>query len=209
MGYYIFSFGIDANKIKSAFSSKDEAIIEALKETESYENYKDNDLSFMEGISTQKALEDIIYGNKMDAKSGPSYGYALICMCEALGERLPFQEEIKLGTHSDLINQYLEEDFETDDIAIDEMLLMEDSNPFKIPYISDFPAIGFLDDSALKVIRKMLKNVDVLDEDIERLTQSKINKDEEKGFIYECIKGIIENIDHCLANNLGIISFCH
>jgi hypothetical protein len=209
MGYYIFSYAIDANKIKSAFGSKDQELLDTTKNTESYEAYSDIYASFEGQLSTEKALEDIINGNKMDVYSGPAYGYALICLCEAMGIKSPYTEDIKLGKHTDLINQYLEEDFGIDDIDIEEMLLMENSNPFTIPPIGDFPAIGFLDCSALKVLKQMFDNVDIPEEVIEKLIESKELKDAEKGMIYDNIKGIIQNIDYCIANKLELISFCH
>jgi hypothetical protein len=205
MGYYIFSFGIDANKIKSAFGSKDQAILEASKSTESYDNYSDSDMSFMDGISTEKALEDIIQGNKMDVNSGYAYGYALICMCEAMGERLS-SEEIKLSHETDLINKYLQEDFGLEEIAIEEMLFMDDSHSFEIPHILDFPMIGLLTHSALKVLKQMLENVHISNDDFERLEKG---ENDEKAMIYEHIFCLIQNIDHCVAHNLDLISFCH
>jgi hypothetical protein len=209
MGYYIFSFGIDTHKIKSAFGSKDQELLNAIKSTESYENYGDADTSFNDGISTEKALEDIINGNKMDVNSGHAYGYALICMCEAMSEKLPYSEEIKLGTQTDLIDKYLEEDFKLNDMDVSEMLLLENSNPFNIPSIIDFPAVGFLNKDALKVLKKMLENVVISEEDIEKLDNSEEHKDGQKAMIYKNIWGIIQNIDYCLENDLDLISFCH
>jgi hypothetical protein len=182
-------------------------LLDTTKNTESYETY--SDFSFEGELPTEKALEDIINGNKMNLKSGASYGYALICLCDALGVRAPFTEDIKFGTQTDLINQYLEEDFGVEDVEIEEMLLMEDSNPFKIPPIIDFPAIGFLNGDALKVLKQMFENVNIPEETIEKLIESKDLKDAEKGTIYDNIKGIIQNIDYCIANNLELISFCH
>ena len=41
MGYYIFSYGIETDKINAVFNSDDENTLKLIKATKTYKNYKD------------------------------------------------------------------------------------------------------------------------------------------------------------------------
>lgn len=208
MGYYIFSCGINTNQIKSVFSSKDQNILEIIMESDTFDNYKD---FLPDGLKTtpEKALEDIINGDRYDVKSNFAYGYAVICICKSLGDELPYTQEIKLGYETDFINKYLRESFGMKDFVWEELLFADNSNPFNIPKIDDWPLIGLLTNMELKKLKERLKDIAITDEEIEELENSGDEGDEEKGFAYQHIKGVIENIDYCIANDLDLISFCH
>jgi len=208
MGYYIFCCGIKTDKIKSVFGCKDQNILASIKESDSFDNYKD---FLPEGQKTtpEKALENIINGDHYDTKSNFAYGYAVICICQSLGDELPYTQEIKLGYETDFINKFLKKSFAVKDFVLEEIMFADNSNPFDIPKIDDWPLIGLLSNSELKKLKEKLKDIAITDHEIEELENSEGEDDEEKGFAYQHIKGVIENIDYCIENNLDLISFCH
>lgn len=208
MGYYIFFQGIKTDKLKSVFGSKDKSILDTIKESDTFENYKD---FLPAGLNTtpEKALENIINGDPFDTKSNFAYGYAVICICKALGEELPYTQEIKLGYETDFINKFLGEDFNLTDFQLENVLFKDNSNPFDIPRIDDWPLIGLLSISELRQLKEKFKAIAITDEEIEELENGEDEEDEEKSFAYQHIKGVIDNIDYCIENNLDLISFCH
>ncbi len=206
MGYYIFSFGIEFEKIKSTFSSKDEVLFESIKNK--YINSSGNS-DFFEGRETtpEVALRHIINGEEYDQDAGYAYGYALIYLCESLGHKLPFSNEIKFGYETDFINEYLDEDFDIRHVEIEMELLARNHNIFKLPRIDDWPLIGLLKENNLLELKTIFKNISISDELVDELERE--DGDESKIYAYKYIKGIIQNIDFCLANKLDLISFCH
>ncbi|WP_457602205.1 DUF7691 family protein [Myroides odoratimimus] len=108
------------------------------------------------------------------------------------------------NTETDLINKVLPEDFNINDIQIKETLL-DSPHPFPIPKIEDWPLIGLVKHQQLVELKNKLASITITEEQIEELEDAP----EEREFAYEHIKGIIDNIDYCIANNLDLVSFCH
>lgn len=203
MGYYIFSYGINTSQIEKAFGSNDEALLEEVQNNDIFQNYNEDD--FGDDITTEKALVQLINGEPKDESLGYAYGYATIGLCASLGTTLPYEQEIKLGYHTDIINKVLLKDFGVKKLVIEEVLLADDSHPFPLPPIGDWPVIGLVRLHQLQVLADQLKGITISESLIEKVS----NDDEEKGFAYENIKGIIDNIHFCIQNNLDLISFCH
>jgi hypothetical protein len=204
MGHYLFSFAINTGKIRSAFGSKDQAILETIKANRTFHHYSDFQ---PDGTTTTplKALEDMINGNSYDQQSDFSYGYALIGMCAALGKSVPYGQEIKLGYETDAMTSVLHEHFGLGELALDEWLLAYGEHPFKLPNIKGFPLIGMMERSMLEELKERLAEVVVTNEQIRQLEK----EDFEKAIACQHIRGVISNIDYCLAHNLDMISFCH
>jgi len=202
MGFYIFSQCIETDKIKNVFGSNDENILKLIKKSETFEDYKD--FSF-EGFktTTEKALDDIIYNKPYDVKSNFAYGYAIICISGALGKELPYTQEIKLGYETNLIDQYLDEDFGIVNFIDD--TLFEEIPLFDIPLIDDWPLIGICNQKKLKELNDILKDVKIICEEIESFEE----ENDDKICAYMHIKGLNENIEYCIKNNLDMINFCH
>jgi hypothetical protein len=209
MGYYIFSYGIETDKIKAVFNSNDEKILELIKKTEAFKNYKDF-LPKGKETTPEKALEDIIKNRSYDKKSNFAYGYALICICEALGNKLPYIQEIKFGYETDLIDKYLAEDFGIKDLEVNgSLLFIDEPIPFDIPPRDDWPVINVLKKEKLIELDKKMEHIKINAGEIEELLDGDDEEDEDKGCAYEHIKGIMENIKYCIKNNLEMINFCH
>ena len=201
MGYYIFTYGVKTPEIKAVFGSKDEALLQKVKANDTFKNYADED----DDNETSKALTDIIMGNQYD-EEGYIYGYAFIGICAALGETLPQTQEIKLGYETDLINQVIAEDYGIEIDIETELFPADYADPFPLPLIADFPMIDLLDKKRLEHLASLFAKVHKTEDEIEAMLDG---DDEEKGFAYEAIMGLKENIDFCLKNGLDMVAFCH
>ena len=200
MGYYMFAYGVNTSELQATFASKDETLLAEVQKNEIFQNYAEED----ENNETTKALTDIIMGNPFDKKRGYTYGYAFIGICATLGKELPFTQEMKFWYETDLINQTLSENYDIE-VEIDTELFPEDHfHPFPLPEIEDFPMISLIDQDRLKHLDSLLENVHKTKEEIEAMIE-----EDEKGFAYEHIMGLKENIAFCLNNQLDMIAFCH
>ena len=200
MGYYMFAYGVNTSELQATFASKDETLLAEVQKNEIFQNYAEED----EDNETTKALTDIIMGNPFDKKRGYTYGYAFIGICATLGKELPFTQEMKFWYETDLINQTLSEDYDIE-VEIDTELFPEDHfHPFPLPEIEDFPMISLIDQDRLKHLDSLLEKVHKTEEEIEAMIE-----EDEKGFAYEHIMGLKENIAFCIDNQLDMIAFCH
>ena len=134
------------------------------------------------------------------------YGYAFIGICATLGETLPQTQEIKLGDITDLINQTVAKDY---DIEIDieaELFSADYADPFPLPLIANFPMIDLLGKKRLEHIASLFAKIHKTEDEIEAMLDG---DDDEKGFAYEAIMELKENINFCLKNGLDMVVFCH
>jgi hypothetical protein len=200
MGYYMFAYGVNTSELQATFASKDETLLAEVQKNGIFQNYAEED----KDNETTKALTDIIMGRPFDEKKGYTYGYAFIGICATLGKELPFTQEMKFWYETDLINQTLSEDYDIE-IEIDTELFPEDHfHPFPLPEIEDFPMISLIDQDRLKHLDSLLEKVHKTEEEIEAMIE-----EDEKGFAYEHIMGLKENIAFCIENQLDMIAFCH
>jgi len=204
MGYYMFAYGVKTPEIKAVFGSKDEALLQKVKANDTFKNYADED----DDNETSKALTDIIMGNQYD-EEGYIYGYAFIGICATLGVELPYNQEIKFWYETELISRVLLEDWNIK-TEIDTKLFPADHfHPFSIPEIDDFPMISLLDKKHLQALSDLLSKVHKTPEGIEDLIDNETEEEEDKGYSYEHIMGLKENIAFCLENELDMVIFCH
>ena len=199
MGYYIFTYGIKTAEIKAVFDSKNEALLQKIKANDIFQNYAE------QNQETSQALIDIIMGNPYSLE-GYHYGYAFIGICATLGETLPQTQEIKLGYETDLINQVIAEDYGIEIDIETELFPVDYADPFPLPLIADFPMIDLLDKKRLEHLASLLAKVHKTESEIEAMLDG---DDGEKGFTYEAIMGLKENIAFCLENELDMVVFCH
>ena len=208
MGYYIFSYGINTEEIKAVFGCRDQQIAERIRQNSMYDHFCDFE---PEGYvaTSPVALHDIIMGKSRRNKTSHAYVYALICICSTLGDTLPFKHEIKLGYETDFMNSCLNKYFGINDLQIEEELLASHSIPFDIPAPTEYPLMGMVNGNRLKKLRERLKGIQITSEEIRALEDSGKDAQEEKGFALHNIKGVMDNIDYCIENELDLISFCH
>ena len=204
MGYYMFAYGVKTPEIKAVFGSKDEALLQKVKANDTFKNYADED----DDNETSKALTDIIMGNQYD-EEGYIYGYAFIGICAALGVELPYNQEIKFWYETELISRVLLEDWNIKTEIDTELFPADHFHPFSIPEIDDFPMISLLDKERLQALSDLLSKVHKTPEEIEDLIDGETEEEEDKGYSYEHIMGLKENIAFCLENELDMVVFCH
>ena len=204
MGYYMFAYGIKTPEIKAVFGSKDEALLQKIKANDTFKNYADED----DDNETSKALTDIIMGNQYD-EEGYIYGYAFIGICAALGVELPYHQEIKFWYETELISRVLLEDWNIKTEIDTELFPADHFHPFSIPEIVDFPMISLLDKEHLQALSDLLSKVHKTPEEIDDLIDGETEEEEDKGYSYEHIMGLKENIVFCLENGLDMVAFCH
>lgn len=197
MGYYIFTYGIKTPEIKAVFGSKNEAFLQKVKANDIFQNYA------KQNQETTQALIDIIMGNPYSLE-GYHYGYAFIGICATLGAELPYKQEIKLGYETELINQAIAEDYGIEIDIEAELFPADYADPFPLPIIADFPLIDLLDKKRLERLASLLAKVHKTENEIDALIE-----EDEKGFAYEHIMGLKENITFCLKNDLDMVVFCH
>ena len=203
MGYYMFAYGVKTPEIKAVFGSKDEALLQKVKANDTFKNYADED----DDNETSKALTDIIMGNQYD-EEGYIYGYAFIGICAALGVELPYNQEIKFWYETELISRILLEDWNIKTEIDTELFPADHFHPFSIPEIYDFPMISLLDKEHLQALSDLLSKVHKTPEEIDDLIDGE-TEEEDKGYSYEHIMGLKENIAFCLENGLDMVAFCH
>jgi hypothetical protein len=204
MGYYMFAYGVKTPEIKAVFGSKDEALLQKVKANDTFRNYADGD----DDNETSKALTDIIMGNQYD-EEGYIYGYAFIGICATLGVELPYNQEIKFWYETELISRILLEDWNIKTEIDTELFPADHFHPFSIPEIDDFPMISLLDKEHLQALSDLLSKVHKTPEEIDDLIDGETDDEEDKGYSYEHIMGLKENIAFCLENGLDMVAFCH
>ena len=204
MGYYMFAYGIKTPEIKAVFGSKDEALLQKVKANDTFKNYADGD----DDNETIKALTDIIMGNQYN-QEGYIYGYAFIGICATLGTELPYNQEIKFWYETELISRILLEDWNIKTEIDTELFPADHFHPFSIPEIDDFPMISLLDKEHLQALSDLLSKVHKTPEEIDDLIDGETDDEEDKGYSYEHIMGLKENIAFCLENGLDMVAFCH
>ena len=204
MGYYMFAYGIKTPEIKAVFGSKDEALLQKVKANDTFKNYADGD----DDNETIKALTDIIMGNQYN-QEGYIYGYAFIGICATLGIELPYNQEIKFWHETELISRVLLEDWNIKTEIDTELFPADHFHPFSIPEIVDFPMISLLDKEHLQARSDLLSKVHKTPEEIDDLIDGETEEEEDKGYSYEHIMGLKENIVFCLENGLDMVAFCH
>ena len=204
MGYYMFAYGVKTPEIKAVFSSKDEVLLQKVKANDTFKNYADED----DDNETSKALTDIIMGNQYD-EEGYIYGYAFIGICATLGVELPYNQEIKFWYETELISRVLLEDWNIKTEIDTELFPADHFHPFSIPEIDDFPMISLLDKERLQALSDLLSKVHKTPEELDDLIDGETEEEEDKGYSYEHIMGLKENIAFCLENGLDMVAFCH
>ena len=202
MGYYMFAYGVKTPEIKAVFGSKDEALLQKVKANDVFQNYAE------QNQETSQALIDIIMGNPYSLEDY-HYGYAFIGICATLGIELPYNQEIKFWYETELISRILLEDWNIKTEIDTELFPADHFHPFSIPEIDDFPMISLLDKERLQALSDLLSKVHKTPEEIEDLIDNETEEEEDKGYSYEHIMGLKENIAFCLENGLDMVAFCH
>lgn len=205
MEYYIFSYAIDVGEVKQVFGSKDATLFENIQNEEVFRHYSAQ--STDNYVSLENALHQIIYDETYRKRSESTYWYAFIAICSYFSKQLPFDQDIQLGEETDLIDDFIQKDFDIDITLV--ALLLDDFPETNLPTITYLPMVGFISDAKIESIATTMNEIDINEIDIKNLLSTNNDRDERKALIYEYIKGIQSNINFCYTHNLSLISFCH
>lgn len=216
MGYSAQPFAVDIQKVKDAFGSKDQTLLDKVKRATLYDVYvkQHNEGEY------DKCLEDIIfnYVKPSDRKEGkkffglmkstPSsglknrghaYGYALMAICEVLGTFLADEGDIfYTGDIFDQTNEFLtEKGFKT---TMEKF--RETERIFDIPKIYDFPVISSYSKEEIRYLYDELIKLNI---DESKANSDNDNYDEQEGLL----KYFRDKLKVCIDNDTQWLAFTH
>jgi hypothetical protein len=88
---------------------------------------------------------------------------------------------------------------------MEEVLLRDNSHPFPLPRIEDWPLIGLMRRPQLQELADRLSIAGITREKLIALAGEADDDD----FTCDHLMGILENIRYCLQHDLDMVSFCH
>ena len=209
MAYQAYLYAADPEKVKTAFGSKDQELLEKVKQNEVYLAH-DRQISvfkhlmidiFMhyEGIENSPKKSFGIFNKKpvkgygLSPRYSETYGFALESLCDYFGEALQDPEEIYgFGKHWDLADKILTE--KNSPLHINQMTVPGDL--FDIPKIKKFPVISSFDTDALRKWDEVLQSVDALQ-----------NNSEEQEI--KLLQLFHKHVKRCLELNVHMIYFLY
>ncbi|STZ76388.1 DUF7691 family protein [Bergeriella denitrificans] len=221
MGLYLTAYAaIRPDAIKQVFGSKDDALFTRLADGLDLRDVETDTLS------AENALRHIIYGEAMDTQpeNAHLYGYALLEICQALGETLPCSFSVKLGEEADAAGRILDGSLpqpagwmaklkslfspapRADIVA---MLMGGKQHGFDIPAIDDFPEINILHPADLQTLYDTLNAINIDEAQVHKLQNSDNEHDEISGSAYEHLAALRRNVHFCLARGLSLVLACH
>jgi hypothetical protein len=241
MGLYINAWGIKPEDFTPVFNSRDDRLLALFKKTARTRFQFDAD----ERTVLDRVMEDYVYGREVPARQGVSAeptrlasggtggyftdgyftggvdfsviapAFAVIVICTVYRVNLPNGMDIKFGYETDLINQYLSEDFGIDGFNI-EALLGFNLRTLKIPDVwrqfdldpYECPVPGMLNLPDLRRVKGLLKNIRISRQTIQTLSGSADGDTSFKGQVYEDILRFIEDVNYCLAHKLRLFTVC-
>lgn len=205
MDYYIFSYAIDVGQITKAFGSNDLSLFENIQKGDIFKNYCVQNTDTR--LSLTQALYQIIFNEPYRRRSENVYWYAFIALCEYFSKKLPYTQDIALGRETDLIDEFVKEDFNIDMTTVE--MLLNGQPDVNLPPAEGIPMVGIIPQMKMKSVCRMMNKIIISDLKIKELLRKSNWVDEERALIYEAVKGVQANINYCNTHNLSLISFCH
>ncbi|MES2679058.1 MAG: hypothetical protein V4635_04200 [Bacteroidota bacterium] len=216
MGYSAQPFAIDIQKVKDAFGSKDQNLLDKVKKAKLYSVYAEQE---DEG-AYDKCLEDIIFSYvkpsdrketkkffgliKSAPKSGLTesahvYGYALMAICEVLGVFLANEGDIfYTGNIFDQTKEFLKEK----GFKITMERFWEAEKIFDIPDNDDFPVISSYSKEEVRYLYNKLVKLNI---DESKTNSDNDNYDEQE----ELLKFFRDKLKVCIDNDTQWLAFTH
>jgi hypothetical protein len=204
MSYGHMFYGVDLDKLKAIYGSKDENLLAELLKAQA-QAIKDNDEWFEDEINeegfppTKQALREIVLGTFGTYEGSEAmYGYALKIICGHIGHRVGADDVTDVAAHP-----Y-------------ESQLVASGPPVPIPYDdSDFPEIGFL---SLAQIPEELNRIDnapkkakggFISSTLSILTGGRAGRQMNADELAQDIAAYRRTVTEALDKKLGVVSFRH
>jgi hypothetical protein len=195
MSYAIHPYAVSLPALKKCVGSRDAQLLATLIRKFSAE-FDDIDELDEEAVSVERALTQLVMGEKLDEWSGFKYAYGLKFLCEHIGNLLTNRHWSAVGW------EWIEDvDKVLSALGIEEKVFRVGSHlstrgaPIPLPRIVDFPAIGYLLEAEIAKVATELTRV--RDADID---------DEE---IRESVGEIRKWVDHCTRSHKDLVCFYH
>jgi hypothetical protein len=215
MGYSAQPFAVDIEKVKKAFGSKDQQLLEDVRESRLYEVYADQheeglfdkclvDIIF-KYISPENRTKTFSFANLNDItglneRAGYVYGYAIMAICEVLGNFLTENEGdiFYTGKVFDKTCEFLR----SKGFKITMERFWEPMKIFDIPFIEDFPVISMFTKDEIKYLFDELLKTE-LDEN--KADPDNDDYDEQT----ELLVVFRDKLKLCLDKDVEWVSFTH
>ena len=213
MGYYAFATGLKIEELQSAIGSEDDELLMRVRDCEHFKNVY-SDVATEDGKFTlDNAVKELIAGDISRPDAGYVYGYALICLCHALGEALPLDNEIKVYVETAFIDKLLQQDFGLPGFGLIESLFPDEGDWHQfiplLPEIEDWPSGAFLTLAQVKKLYARLESVQLSEEQLEEWENSDDEDDEEKAYAGEHVMALQANLRFCIDRGLDMAWFGH
>ena len=204
MSYGHMFYGVDLDKLKAIYGSKDENLLTEMLRAQA-QAIKGNDECFEDEIKdegfppTKQALREIVLGAFGTYEGGEAmYGYALKIICEHIGHRVGADDVANVADHP-----Y-------------ESQLVASGPPVPIPYDeTDFPEIGFL---SLGQVPEELNRIDTAPKTTRRgvipaalslLTGGRAGRQMTADELAQDVAAYRRTLTEALEKKLAVISFRH
>jgi hypothetical protein len=220
MGLYINAYGIKLDEVNAILGSKDGALYQRIVESKVF-NVDVDKPDFGSEIPVSKALKDLVYDSRDAIKADTAYVAALYYICMYVRKDLPHCLDIKSGIETNQINYYLAKDFKLRNFDIEVLL----ADPFRIFNLPDMyneldiepyecPVVGLLTLNNLRYLKRRFRNIKITDETVTGLIKrgsgdphpATVTDEQVKGYEYQNIKWIIEDINYCIDNRLDMFT---
>jgi hypothetical protein len=132
MSYTLMAHLIDIPKLKKLVGSKDDLLLTAIKEhSEEFDEEDEEEDDDDDELTLLSALRQLIMGEMLDPNEAHQYGYAIVELCDYLGERL--ESDAWSGVRWEAIEQ-----------CGLESLLTKSGAPVDLPPNDAFPRVGHI-----------------------------------------------------------------
>jgi hypothetical protein len=199
MGTILQPFAIKIEKLKQVFNSNDEKLYNEILEDD-YFKYLNEEKEWLTkvDITVQESLKRIIFGGKQNGR-GFTYGYALRCITDKVGESLAYEGDV---FYRGQILKEANELLSIHNISINLNDMLEDIYTFDIPKIEDFPRIGGLSRKKIAYLKDTLSKIEISNEEID-------DSNDEYDEVKEMIFIFRRCVNYCFNNDLDWITFAY
>ena len=197
MSYCVHPVAVSLRKLEKALGSGKTRLLKKIAQRNSsdfdeIDEIDDDDEVDEDGVTTPDALSHLIMGQPLNERYGFKYGYALLFLCEFLGDTLSNNGWCAMrSAWFDEVDDVLEQAGIEENVFRTYEHLIGRGAPVALPMIEDFPTIGFIRNEEMPAIAAAL-------------TTSGIDPDDEVG---ESLQEVVSWLEHCQRKKLDLVCF--